>query len=172
MLPYTVSCMRLTASSKTLPLILKKSIVYLHAFQWQLISCLTSNSEKQDGGRLSGNVFASRHNLGKASVWWSRPVVITQFWPWAAVGAKLPSKAWLLSTVCCLAGAPVGRLYEGVFHKLPITQTQHCHHVLLFSLFIVYTSMVDCTRKTVNSVLPFLLAESKVRGNAKKKGRF
>ena len=68
-------------------------------------------------------------------------------------------------------GAPVGRLYEGVFHKLPITQTQHCHHVLLFSLFIVYTSLVNCTWKTVTSVLPFLLAESKVRGNAKK-GRF
>ena len=83
-----------------------------------------------------------------------------------------PSKARLLH--CAVLAAPVGRLYEGVFHKLPIKQTQHCHQVLLFSLFIVSSPVVEFgglqtkDRTPVTFVLPFL--PGKVKSNANRGG--
>ena len=153
-----------------IPLILKKSIVYLQAFQWQLSHKLFDKwfrETRQTQAFWERFCFSPQFRQGKCMmVSASRHNAVLTL-------SSRRSKAAFKGTASfySVLGAPVGRLYEGVFHKLPITQTQHCHHVLLFSLFIVYTSMVDCTRKTLTSVLPFLLAESKVRGNAKK-GRF
>ena len=72
---------------------------------------------------------------------WSRATCHNASRPWDLdFYGQLASKARLLSAlVCALLAVPVGRLYDRVFHKLPIKQTQHCHHSPLFSLFIVST---------------------------------
>ena len=72
---------------------------------------------------------------------WSRATCHNASRPWDLdFYGQLASKARLLSAlVCALLALPVGRLYDRVFHKLPIKQTQHCHHSPLFSLFIAST---------------------------------